>query len=414
MNKKGKIITGIVCSVAVVLGVSIPAYNIYSKVKSYNDKIYPTVKIQGVDVSGKTPAQAKNILNEKFQTSIQNKKVNVKVNGKTYELSYSQMNPKYNIDEVVDKAFKYGKSGSIIDKYKLIKNPVIKSSSLTFTYDTKPIDDLISKIKGEVNRNPVNASIRKSGSGFSITPDQDGCKLNEDDLKAKIKSSINGNTQENTASVEAQVQTVKANATKEKLQGVNTLISTFSTNYGSVSSPGRATNIQLATRTINGLCIMPGDTFSFNGTLGRRTAEKGYQAAPVDIGKETGMGLGGGICQVSTTLYNSVLLAGIKATVRTHHSIPSAYVPLGYDATVDYDGGLDYQFKNTLSFPVYIEGSSDNGVETFNIYSDKSLLNTTYKVTSDAASSGKEVKVYLQAYQNGQMISNDMIVHDKY
>ncbi len=416
MKKKNGIIIGIICSIIVIIGVSVPTYKVYSKVKSFDGYIYPTVKINGEDMSGKTVEEAKKLLTDKYQTPIGNKKISIKANDKTYTINYSQLGAKYDIDKVVNEAFNYGKDKNIIDKYKLIKDSVVKPMELSFTYNPKPIDNVINNIKTDVNKQPENGSIQKTGgmgvAQFSVTSDTDGYQLKDIELKANIIATINGKLGQDT-NVQANMETIKASKTKEKLQGINAEISTYSTTYGPVSSPQRATNIQLATNAINGLVLMPGETFSFNGVVGERTAAKGYQSAPVDIGKKTGMGLGGGICQVSTTLYNSIIRAGVKSTVRMHHTIPSTYVPLGYDATVDY-GNLDYQFKNTLNFPMFIEASSANGIETFNIYSDKSLLSKTYNLTSDVAPGGKNVKVYLQTSQNGTVISNELIVNDTY
>ncbi len=416
MKKKKVIIISIIFAIIVILGISIPTYKVYSKVKSFDGKIYPTVKVDGVDLSGKTVQEAKKLLADKYGTPIGNKKINIKVNDKTYTINYAQLGAKYDIDKVVNEAYNYGKDKNIIDKYKLIKNSVLKPMKLTFAYNPKPIDDVINTIKAYVNKQPINGGIQKTGgmgvAQFAVTSDTDGYNLKDALLKTNIIASINGIIGKD-ANVQANIETLKASKTKEKLQGVNTLISTYSTIYGPVSSPGRATNIQLATKAINGLVLMPGETFSFNGVVGERTAAKGYQAAPVDIGKTTSMGLGGGICQVSTTLYNSVIRAGIKSTVRMHHTIPSTYVPLGFDATVDY-GNLDYQFKNTLDFPIYIEASSDNGNEVFNVYSDKSRLSSTYSLTSNVSPDKTNVKVYLQTIQNGATIKNELIVNDTY
>lgn len=413
MKKKNLVVIGIIFFIVVLVS-SISAYKIYAQVKGFDNYIYPGVKIGSEDMSGKTVSEAKKILNEKYQTPLGSKKINITAGNKKYSLTYSQLDAKYNIEKAVNTAYQYGHNENIINKYKLLKNPQEHQIKLSFSYNSKSgaIDDIINNIKKDVDKPAKNATITKSGSDFAVTSDVDGYKLDESGLKNSIVSAVNDNlgTDDN---VQAKINTVKANATKEKLQSINTLIATFSTSYGAGSSPQRATNIQLATKAISGLCLMPGDTFSFNKVVGERTAQKGYQSAPVDIGNTTGMGLGGGVCQVSTTLYNSILLSGIKPTVREHHSIPSAYVPLGLDATVSY-GGPDYQFKNTLSYPIYIEGSSANGTETFNIYSNSSLTSKTYKVLNDISSSGKDVKVYLQTYQNGAMIKNDLISHDTY
>lgn len=415
MKKKNAIILGTVCFIAIILLIGFSGYKIYSKIKSYDNSIYPGVRVDEQDLSGKTKMEAKKVLEDKYENSLQNKKINIKSENKNYSITYAQIGAKYDINKAVNEAYNYGKDESLFNKYNMIKNPTGRVIKLSFTYDSnsKAIDDLIKNIQNSVNKEPKNARIYRNGTGFSIIPDQDGYGINQKELKSGILSSINDVVGQDS-NVEAKIETVKAKITKEKLESINTLISTYSTSYGSISSAERVNNIQLATRTISGTVIMPGDTFSFNGILGKRTAEKGYEAAPVDIGKTTGMGLGGGICQVSSTLYNAALLGGIKPTVRIHHTIPSVYVPLGHDATVDYDGKLDYQFKNTFNYPIYIEGISSSGTETFNIYSNESLKSKTYKVVDQPYNSGKSVKIYLQTYQNGNMIANDLISNDSY
>ena len=108
--------------------------------------------------------------------------------------------------------------------------------------------------------------------------------------------------------------------------------------------------------------------FSFNGVVGQRTAEKGYQAAPVIVGEKIENGLGGGVCQVSSTLFNAVASCNLESVERSHHTKPVHYVPQGMDATVDY-GNIDYKFRNNLQSPVYIEAYTSNGNVVFNLYS---------------------------------------------
>ncbi len=142
----------------------------------------------------------------------------------------------------------------------------------------------------------------------------------------------------------APVKTQEAKIKKKQLETVNSNISSYTTNYGSISSPQRANNIVISAKAINGTLLMPGESFSFNNTVGPRTEKRGYQGAPVIIGNKIESGLGGGICQVSGTLYNAMLKANINATERVRHTFPSTYVPIGMDATIDY-GNIDYKFK---------------------------------------------------------------------
>ncbi|URZ17626.1 VanW family protein [Clostridium felsineum] len=385
---------------------------IYIKVQRWEKSIYNGISIENIDVSGKSKKQAENIVKKEFDKIVQNKSINLIADeNKTMQLKYSDVNVKYDIDKAVDAAFNYGKDLSIYDRYRLIKNPKKIEVKVEMTCDKKALNEWVKNVSNSLNKEPKNATVIRAGEGFRIIPDEDGKKVNEDKLKKDVEDTIQNNDNNN---IKINMDAVKAKTTGDRLKSINTLISSFNTEYASLSSEERAHNIFLATKAINGMILMPGDVFSFNGVVGERTAIKGYESAPVLVGNKSDMGLGGGICQVSTTLYNAVLTAGVKATERHHHTLPSHYVSLGYDATVDY-GTLDYKFKNTLSFPLYIEGSTDGGCVTFNIYSDASLLSEKYKVTSENYSdSVPKVKVYLEAYQNGVLKSKDMIANDVY
>lgn len=409
----------------------------YNTVKTWSNLVYPGIKIEGENVSGKTKEQVKQTIEQKYGAVVK-KKLNISTTDRTYTLDYSKLNPKYNIDEVVNEAFSYGKNLNLFQKYKLIKASEAKEYKLKFTYNSKSVNELIDSIEKDVNKDPVNASLRGSGGNFTVVSDQKGKKLQKDVLQKEVSSKINGDIGSDI-NVKAPIEVVTAKVTADKLATVNSRISGFSTDYGSISSAERANNIILATRSINGKILMPGDTFSFNDIVGERTAEKGYQAAPVIIGNQVDSGLGGGICQVSTTLYNAILRANIKSVERAHHTLPSHYVPLGMDATVDY-GNLDYKFKNTLDYPLYIEADTSGGRVTFNIYSNESLSNIVTEVRSEvyqtiqpgvkyvddptlpvgqtqqvqAPSTGYKVKITKKTTQNGAVIGEDVVADDYY
>ncbi len=139
---------------------------------------------------------------------------------------------------------------------------------------------------------------------------------------------------------------------------IDNLIGAYQTGIG--GGGGRATNIILATATLNNYLMLPGDLFSFNQANGPRTAERGYQPAPVIVGNTVVPGLGGGVCQVSTTLYNAVLQAELEVVERYPHSQPVGYVPPGYDATIsDY---LDFKFRNNTDRIIMIKAATWGGV----------------------------------------------------
>lgn len=435
-KKRNKRIRNLIFAVILLL-ISTAVSYMYFLTGRYKDSIYPGVIIQGVDLSGKNKEEAVNILSEKYSNPLQKKKISIKTPNKTYTINLSDLNPKYNIEEKVDEAISYGKDLNIFSKYKLIKKPASKEYNLQFTYDDKLITDTIKKVSEDVNKEPVDATITRGNGGFNVTEDQNGYKLDSDKLSKDIASKINAN-EEGDIVIEASIKEIKAKITADALKKIDSKLSSFSTSFAT-SSEGRCTNISLATRSINGTVLMPGDTFSFNGTVGERTKERGYKEAGVIVNQKLDSGLGGGICQVSSTLYNALIRANIKMTERTHHTIPVAYVELGSDATVDW-GNIDLKFKNTFDYPIYIEGYTSNKNVYFNIYSNSALAKRTYTITSEvydvieskteyindssmkegqtevvkSPHSGYRVRTYRNIYENGKFIKKELVTNDYY
>jgi len=234
------------------------------------------------------------------------------------------------------------------------------------------------------------------------------------------------------------VEEIEASITKTMLLNIDTKIASFSTSYQG-SPSGRATNIKVATKPINGILLMPDDIFSFNKIVGNRTKENGYFDAKVIVNNKIESGIGGGVCQVSTTLYNAILRTGMRSLERKNHSLPSSYVDIGLDATVSWDH-LDYKFKNTLGYPVIIECYTSNAQLYFNVYSNAKLANKTYTIENDVyevikppiqyiydrtyketspkltghGSNGYKVRVIRKTYENGLLCNSEVISNDTY
>ncbi|MBC2581509.1 VanW family protein [Clostridium sp. DJ247] len=347
-------------------------YN-YNDLKYWDNYIYPGVTIEGIDLSGKTRQEASTILKNLYSEQVQKKKINISAGDKNYVLSYSKLNLKYNIDETIEAAYFYGKQLNLFSRYFLIKNPKIKNYTLKVTYDKTILDNLINTIGKDISKNYIDATLEIGSGVIDIVPEVNGRTLDKDklgkDLVFSIDTKLSGNI-----NLKASVKVVSPRIKKEMLSSINGRIGTFSTSFGSISSPQRANNIIIATRSINGKILMPGDIFSFNDVVGERTEDKGYESAPVIIGNKLESGLGGGICQVSTTLYNSILDASLKPLEITHHTLPVHYVQGGMDATVDY-GNIDFKFKNTLASPIYIQAYTAGGNVVFNLYSSINRIN---------------------------------------
>jgi len=435
-KKTSKKIRNLIFSIFLLI-VSVGISYIYFTEQKFNNVIYPQVKIEGIDLSGKTKEEAIKILRDNFGDAILQKKINIKTLNRNYSISFSELNAKYSIIETVDEALAYGKTSNIISKFKLIKNPNLKELKLKFTYNQKPLEDLVKSIEKDINKKPQDATISFAGGKFQVNEDVEGIELDSDKLKKEILSSINGKIN-GDINIEAPMKTLKPKVTAASLKQVNTKIASYSTDFSSSSEP-RSTNIRVATASINGKVLMPGESFSFNEVVGERTKERGYKEAGVIINQQLDSGLGGGICQVSSTLYNALLSGNIKTTERIHHTFPSSYVGMGLDATVDW-GNIDLKFKNTFDYPIYLEGYTKNKVVYFNIYSNSELAKRAYSITTEVydkieptikyiddptmlegnteivkkPSTGYRVKVYRNIFENGKFISKELVSNDYY
>lgn len=442
-NKKARVFAAAVIMTIILLGAGgTTGYAINARIttESWEGLVYPGVKVAGLDISGKSKNEAINLLKSKYGDAIVNKKINITAEGKTYSIEYSKLNAGYDIENAVDGAFKYGKNLGLFSRYKLINEASSKDFNLKFAYDDKYITELIVSIENDINKEPQNATIGIGAEGkIEITPDMKGAKLESVKLEDEIKSNINGELS-GDVNIQAPIQELTAAITTDKLNTIDTRISSYSTSF-STSIPERINNIELATKALNGKLLMPGDSFSFNETVGERTRDRGYKEAGVIINNQISSDLGGGICQVSSTFYNALLRTELANSEmdRIAHSLPSTYVPKGLDATVDW-GKIDFKFKNTLEYPIYIEGYTQNKNLYFNIYSNSSFKNLSYTFTNDIiqniptttktiedptlpegqkievkkAYPGYKVKVTKNTLQNGSVIKSEVLYTDYY
>lgn len=439
LKSKKNIIISLVVILAIIIG-SIVAYivSIQNKVDKWNSKIYPNVYVENVNLSGMTKEEAIETLNKEIKEPVQNKIITVKAADKSIEIKYSELSPEYNIDETVNEAMSYGKDLNLFGKNELINGKNKKELNLDFKYDEAKLTEYENKLTEMVNQNAKNATININGGNISVIEGQDGRAIEKDKMVDLVKESINANPEANTV-VEVPVEVTKPKITKEMLSKVDGVIGSFTTSYTS-SNADRSANVEIATKTVNGTILMPGETFSYNNTLGERTTDKGYRDGAAYIGNKVEMVTGGGICQVSTTLYRAVLRAGIMPTERHNHSMTTTYSGPSEDATVAW-GSLDYQFKNPYDFPIYIQGYTSNKHVTFNIYGNvqgmdgktyelQTVVNETLKpsvktiedsslpagqrVVEQNPVTGYKSTGYLVTYQNGKEIDKKLIGHDVY
>ena len=260
----------------------------------------------------------------------------------------------------------------------------------------------------------VDAAFTKSGSTVTVAPESYGYDF---DLEAaQILVDEAGFDQTLEITFRYVVPEVLAKDLEKETgsgQGGDSMfpdvLSKYTTYY--INEPNRATNIRLAAKACNGKVLLPGEKFDYNSTVGKRTAERGYKPAPAYVGGKTVDEIGGGICQVSSTLYYCTLLADLKINTRTAHGYVSSYMPLGMDATVSW-GGPHFAFTNNTDYPIRIEAYASGGALTvkilgtntksYKVKMEYEVISTTESKTEVKEMTAAEAKK--EGYKDGQVI----------
>ena len=300
--------------------------------------------------------------------------------------------------------------------------------------DINPEEITVDFIKRHVFSEAQDATYTISNHRLMFTESHAGVKLNEREVKRAIKEYENSKT----LIIPAKITQPKVSTEELKNSIVGDELGTYTTDYSS-SSSDRAHNISLASGKINGYVLAPGEEFSYNDVVGPRTVERGFKMANVYVGNTVQPGIGGGICQVSSTLFNAVVFADLEITERRNHSLPVSYAPMGRDATVSY-GAIDFKFKNNTSKPIEIRVTCENRKNTVSIYGtdenpereikfetektgtsapkvvkkeDNTIPEGTIKVESEG-SSGSSYTTYKVVYENGVVKSRDVLCKSVY
>lgn len=311
-----------------------------------------------------------------------------------------------------------GKQGNVIDtktSIEIIRNAISNLSNLDQPIElaVKPqepekID--IEKIHTEIYKEPKDAYYTQNP--FSVYPSENGL-----DFKISLEEAKNILGDQTAEEYAIPIKTLYPKVTTNMIgsEAFPDLLSNFSTYY-SASNVNRTTNLRLAANKINGTVLMPGETFSYNKVVGARTIAAGYKEAPIYVSGEVVDGLGGGICQITSTLYNAVILANLDIVERTNHQFVPSYVKASRDATVVY-GALDFKFKNNRNYPIKINCSVSGGVASFQIFGLKQ--DNDYQVEISSYETGRTATaIYSEAYKilkkDGKVISKHLLSRDTY
>ena len=367
--------------------------------------IHENIYIEKIHVGNLTKAEAVKILEQKYMP----KTIKLTYKDKTWNIEPYEIRLRYNIRNSVYNAYNYTRDKSIIKNIKKIidlHSGQGKDINLEATYNEVKLSEIMQSISNDIDVSMKDATLNVKDSGaIETTEASEGKQVDVGKTKEAIYDII---SKKNFKEIKIVVNTVPPNITTEDVKSVNTVLAQFTTTFNEYSYD-RAHNITKAGESTNNIILMPGEEFSYNNLTGPRTGYNGYRNAPVIRNGKIQDGEGGGVCQVSTTIYNAALLAGLDITEVKNHSLPSHYAPKGRDATVSY-GYIDFKFENPYNHPIYIKNIIKYGHITTKIYGcseDRQIVQIkteqekvkdeyivkTYRIFRD--SQGKEIKTEL-------------------
>ena len=467
-----------------------------------NNNILNGVKIEGIDVSGLSREEVKAKI-ETVYNAKKEEDIILKYNDFETTISQDILETNYDLDKAVNEAISLGKDGNIITNNYNILFALLgkKNIKVDMSINEEQIKDEIENIQTNIPGTIIEPDYYVENDKLIITPGQEGIKISVDNLINRIKNTLKtdfsnqqyieipmGNVwpdkidiekihdeiykevqdaylTENPITIHPEVEGVdfdieeakkilendseqyeiplkitKPNVTMEQIgaEAFPNKISSYSTRYDG-GDVNRSTNLELACEKINDVIVLPGETFSYNKTLGERSKAAGYKTAKVYENGEVVDGIGGGICQISSTLYNAVLKANLEIVERRNHQFITSYVEEGRDATVAY-GVTDFKFKNSRKYAIKIKASASNGVATIEIfgikeeveyqisfdtktistipytvkYIDDNTLKTGTEVVKQKGANGIVTETYLIKSLNGQVVSNTLLSKDTY
>ena len=395
-------IVGLAFTAAAVSCVSVATAN--------QDCVVMGVQANGTTLTGMSKKEVRKYFDKEAQKALSKNAAVLSYKERHWNIQPNEIGLQAKVDEAAEAAYNIGRESNpvtnLINQMRLAifgKNVV-----MTASFDKDKLNAKLAAIEKEVDTPPANAEVSLQANGsIQKKPAVTGLTLDTapiaDELTPKFESL------DLTAKVELEPQESQPFILDEDIANIDGILGSYTTSF----SPGdRGDNIGLAASHLQGALVRSQATLSFNNIVGPRTRAAGYKNAGVIVNGEPAVDVGGGVCQVSSTLYNAILLAGMKPTERTNHSLVSSYVPAGRDATVA-DGLLDFVFQNPLPHPILLRVANSGSALTIYVLGTKADLGgKTISLVTEGSS--KNPSLYRIWKQNGQVIDREYLHTDSY
>lgn len=342
----------------------------FTEVQANNeDTIKPGVYARDISLEGMTAEEAKAAIQAYVDSLMPIEIVflaadNNEVSCTAGELGVSWANP-----EIVQEAITLGKQGNIVQRYKALKDLEHENKvyPIELDFDISAINTILVEQCTKFDREAVDTGLERKDGVFSIVEGKEGYSLDVETSIDTICEYLTDEWDREACTIPLNITVLEPRGTEEELSKVGDVLGTFTTSYTS-SGSSRSANVANGCNLINGTILYPGDEFSAYEAVSPFTQANGYYMAGSYLNGKVVDSLGGGICQVSTTLYNAVLLSELEVTQRYNHSMIVTYVDPSADAAIAESSGKDFKFINNTDYPIYIEGYTKNKHITFTIY----------------------------------------------
>lgn len=407
------------------------------------NRILPGIYADEISLEGKTAKEAKDMIEDYVQELSGKEIVLTAVDGNEVLITPADIGFYWSNKEIVDEAAEIGQKGNIVQRYKAAKDLEHQNLvyELTFDIDKELAGQVLAEQCAVFNVEAVDAVLLRDEGGFLVQPGQVGKTVDEEASKELLCQFFNETWNRENDSLQLVIKEDESRGTEEELAKVKDVLGTFSTSF-KTSGSSRSANVRNGCELINGTTLYPGDEFSTYEMVSPFSEANGYYMAGSYLNGQVVDSLGGGICQVSTTLYNAVLLSELEVTERHNHSMIVTYVDPSADAAIAESSGKDFKFVNNTEAPIYIEGyTTDDKQICFTIYGmetrdsshqvryESEIISTTYpeseviyaneslpvgSVSVQSAHIGYKANLWKIVTENGVEVSREQINSSSY
>lgn len=370
----------------------------YVQVFSYYYRVLPNAYIGNYSISDVSFDDLESIVSS-FEDEVLNEKVTIKCNDKEYIYSYQELGVEINRDKIMDSITHYQMSSNWWKLNHILMHNIDHTFSYSYVYDNEKLKEFLNHFQSLVDVSRVDGHFSFGDNrNLQYVSGVDGFSLDIDASFDALKKYLDGNKGKEVVEFTGTVDKASSDVV---YQSIDTKVSSFTTTFNSYIS--RATNLRVGLNYIDGVILAPGEVFSFYKYAGPYN-KKGYVFYYEYVGN--------GVCQIATTVYNAALLGGLEIVKRSPHSAKSPYVPGGLDATVASSSNgwnIDFQFRNTYSYPIYISAYAIGGEAHVDFWSNKDATGGKTYSTESVQIGTRGYTTYLHTYQDGVEISRDKI-----